>query len=112
MEYLLSGTAFLISLAAVWFASNSTKNMTAYFNEFLETNIKTLRSDLGNTEKALKALTTRILRIEKDQSINDELKGLSEQIEALQKDVAEINDRLPKAPKRQSAQLAKVPKQE
>ena len=108
MEILLSATALAISLTAVWFASSSMKKMDIHFNEFIETNIKTLRNDLGGQDKALQALTTRVLRIEKDSATKEELKSILNKIELLQKDAEEMQDTLPKGPQRRILQSAKA----
>jgi|GEM_PF-3549703 len=103
MEYLLSGTAFLMALASVWFVSHSSKNLNAYFNEFLEINIKSLRQELGTAKKEIKDLSYRIIDIQNDRSHKDEQKELLAKIESLQIEVETLNNKLPKGPKRQTA---------
>lgn len=104
MEYLLSGTAFLIALTAVWLASNSTKSMTAHFNTFIENHIKGLKQELGTTNEDLKALTFRVADIEKDKTIEDEQRDMVDKIESLQKQLEGLNNRLPQGPQRQTVQ--------
>ena len=56
MEILLSVTAFMIALTSVWYASHAMRKMDQQFNDFLSTNLKPLRQELGKQGGQIKAL--------------------------------------------------------
>ncbi len=101
MAILLSVTAFMIALTAVWFSSHSMRKMDSHFNEFLKSNINVVRVEIANTAKALEKLMHRVSKIETNKTEENAIREIVKKLEALQSDILKIEDKLPKGPKRQ-----------